>query len=123
MGVAVGAAVAVGAGVAVGSGVAVGMGVMVGTGVSAATTLWVGTGIIIGTGVAAEEVGAVVATMTRGVGVEVGPIVLMGVTLGVSAPQARIIIRNPTSTKTNFIGSPLTVRLSVSTTSCRSRPS
>ena len=39
----------------------------------------------------------VVATMTRGVGVGVVAIVPMGVTLGFSAPQARIIVRNPTS--------------------------
>ena len=73
---------------------------------SAATTLWVGAGIIVGTGVEdgmGVAVGAVVATMTRGVGVGVGAIVPMSVTLGVSAPQARRIIRNPTSTKTNFI--------------------
>ena len=48
-------------------------------------------------------VGAVVTTMTRGVGVGVGAIVPTGVTLGVSAPQARRIIRNPTSAGTNFI--------------------
>ena len=43
---------------------------------------------------------AVVATMTRGVGVGVVAIVPMGVTLGFSAPQARIIVRNPTSGST-----------------------
>ena len=48
-------------------------------------------------------VGAVVTTMTRGVGVGVGAIVPTGVTLGVSAPQARRIIRNPHSAGTNFI--------------------
>jgi hypothetical protein len=84
-GIIVGTGVEDGMGVDINSWIAIGTGVMVGIGVSTSTTLWAGAGV---------------DTMTRGVGVGVGQIIPTGV---VSAPQAKIIIRNPTSTKTNFI--------------------